>query len=184
MSYQNLRTKALPRVDVKILVNFLVLSGVATLLPALIHIQWVTGPIVNAILFLSVVLVGGRNAILIGLIPSIMALFFGLLPTPLAPMIPFIMIGNAILIVIFDMLKNNYWLGVFVASGVKFLFLYFSYSAIIDLIFKKDLAPKIAQMLSWPQFATAVLGGIIAFGILKILKYKKFTDKPGLSETQ
>ena len=164
------KTNILINADVKTIVSFLFLAGLSILIPAFFHIQFITGSIVNAILFLSVILIGRSNALLIGMIPSIIALSFGLLPVLLAPMVPFIMLSNAILIMVFSLLKKNYWLGVLMASTAKFLFLYFSCSIIMDLILKKELALKISQILGWTQFATAILGGIIAFLILKNLK--------------
>ena len=162
------KTIALPKEEAENLIKTLVFIGVVVIIPSLIHIQWITGPIVNAILFLAVILVGGRNALLIGLIPSIIALYFGLLPAPLAPLIPFIMISNAILVVLFDWLKKNYWTAIIVAATVKFLFLHVSTSTIMDLILRKELAPKVAQILSWPQFYTALIGGFIAWIFIKL----------------
>jgi riboflavin transporter len=166
------KTIALPKEEAENLIKTLVFIGVVVIIPSLIHIQWITGPIVNAILFLAVILVGGRNALLIGLIPSIIALYFGLLPAPLAPLIPFIMISNAILVVLFDWLKKNYWTAIIVAATVKFLFLHVSTSTIMDLILRKELAPKVAQILSWPQFYTALIGGFIAWIFIKFYKVK------------
>jgi len=40
---------------------------------------------------------------------------------------------------------------------------------VIKLLINSAIAPKIAAMMSWPQFATAMIGGVIAFGFLKIL---------------
>lgn len=163
---------AIQRDDVAMMTKFLFLSGLAILIPSLIHAQWVTGPIINAILFLSVIFVGGRNAVLIGLLPSIIALFFGLLPAPLAPMVPFIMISNAILVVVFDLLKSNYWLGALAASILKFLFLKLSYGAVVELLLKKELAQAVAGVLSWSQLFTAIAGAAIAWGVVKFYKIK------------
>jgi len=169
----NSSAKTIPKININTLAKSAVLLSVAFFAPMVFHIQWVTGPIVNATLFLAVALVGGRNALLIGIIPSVAALSTGLLPAPLVPMVPFIMISNAILITIFDWLKESgYWRGVIVAASVKFLFLYFSAAAVMNLIFREDLAIKISQMLSWPQFFTAVLGGMIAWMILSGLNYR------------
>ena len=172
MNNSLIKAVALPREGVENLIKTLIFIGIIFIIPSLVHVQWVTGPIVNAILFLAVIFVGSKNAILIGLIPSIMALYFGLLPAPLAPLVPFIMISNAILIIAFDWLKKNYWTAVIVAATIKFLFLYFSYSAIMNLILKKELAPQVASVLSWTQFYTAVVGGIIAWLFLKFYKVK------------
>ncbi len=168
----DLKVKALPAVNIKILFRFLILSGLAVLFPAWFHNQWITGPLINAILFLSVYLIGSRNALLICLLPSVIALYFGLLPSPLAPLVPFIMFANVLLVITFDWLKNNYWVAVVVSALIKFLFLYLTSSAVINLILKKSLSLKISQMLSWPQLVTALLGGIIVGGLLKVYKLK------------
>ena len=107
----------------KRLALFSVLVGIAVLVPAFIHIQAITGPIVNATLFLAAVLLAPEIAILVGLLPSLIALSSGLLPAPLTPMIPFIMVGNTILILVFHhSRKRNFWLGIGLSSLLKFLF--------------------------------------------------------------
>ena len=81
---------------ISILSQFILLTGIAVTAPLLGPQQAISGSIVNAVLFISVVLLGVRGAILIALVPSLIALSVGLLPPILAPMIPFIMTGNAI----------------------------------------------------------------------------------------
>ena len=141
--------------------QFFVLIGIATTAP-LLHSQPITGSIVNATLFITVVLLGVRSAILIGLIPSLIALSTGLLPTVLAPMIPFIITGNAVLILVFSYLRNkNYWLAMISASLLKFLLLF---------SFSRGISSVIALMMSWPQLLTALSGGLIAYLFLKAVK--------------
>lgn len=152
------------------LIKFAILLGIATIAP-LFHQQSITGPIVNATLFISVMLLGAQNAILIGLIPSLIALSVGTLPAILAPMIPFIMFGNTILILTFSYLrKKNYWLGMVLASILKFMFLAFTSSIVINLLLKKEVATSVSAMMSWPQFLTALGGGLIAYIFLKSIK--------------
>jgi len=149
---------------------FLFLTSAITIVP-LFHFQPITGPIVNAILFIAVSLLGIEYALLIGLIPSVIALSTGLLPAILAPMIPFIMLSNAILIITFAYLRNkNYWLGVITASMLKFLFLFTTSSVVINLLLKKEVATKVASIMSWPQLVTALIGGVMAYIVLKGLK--------------
>ncbi|MCK4554672.1 iron hydrogenase [Candidatus Parcubacteria bacterium] len=164
-------------VNTQAIARFLALAGVATLLPFFIHVQWVTGPIVNAILILTLFLVGIRSALVICLIPSLIALAGGLLPAVLAPVVPFIMISNVILVLSIDWFYNRnkdeikgYWQGAIIGAGLKFAFLFASVNVIAKLLIKQELAIKVAQMMSWPQFATAVTGGMIAWVALKWLK--------------
>ena len=149
--------------------QFIALVGVATIVP-LFHQQMITGPIVNATLFVAAILLGNQMGIFVGLIPSIIALSAGLLSPVLAPMVPYIMISNAILILTFNFLRNkNFWLAIGVASFIKFLFLFFTSSLVINLLLKKEIADSVAMMMSWPQLVTALAGGIIAWAF-----YKKF----------
>jgi len=175
MLYTKQQTMA--RFDVWAMTQFLGLASVAALLPFFIHLQWVTGPIINAILVLTLFLVGIRSALVVCLIPSLMALSGGLLPAILAPVVPFIMISNVIFVLGIDWLyqsnkseNKGYWLGIIVGAGLKFVFLLASVNFIGKLLIKQELIVKVAQMMSWPQFATAVTGGLIAWAILKWLK--------------
>jgi len=153
-----------------VLSQFIFLTGIAATAPLLGHQQAISGPIINAVLFLGV-----RGAILIALVPSLIALSVGLLPPILAPMIPFIMTGNAILILAFSYLREkNYWLAIISASLMKFLFLWGTSSVVIDLLLKKEIASKVAMMMSWPQLLTALAGGLIAYLFLRSFKVKPF----------
>ena len=147
--------------------KFIALIGIATLVP-LFHQQMITGPIVNATLFVSAIIFGRQMGIFVGLIPSVIALSVGLLSPVLAPMIPYIMISNAILILTFNFLRNkNFWLAVGVASFMKFLFLFSTSSLVVNLLLKKEIADSVIMMMSWPQLSTALAGGIIAWVFLK-----------------
>ena len=171
------KEQIIARVNVRALTEFLALAGVATILPFFIHLQWLTGPVINAILIIALFLIGIRSALVICLVPSLMAFSGGLLPAVLAPVVPFVMISNVILVLVVDFfyqrVKNNdkgFAIGVVVGAALKFAFLFMSVNFIAELLIKKELAVKVAQMMSWPQFATAVTGGLIAWGVLKWLK--------------
>ncbi len=152
------KTNILTKINILILLRFGLLLSLAVLAP-LFGNQIVSGPIVNAVLFISVFIVGIRGAVLIAFTPSLIALSTGLLPLVLALMIPFIIMGNIILVLSFYHLRSkNYWLGVISASLFKFIFL-FSASSIIS--------SKLAVMMGWPQLLTALAGGLIAYFVLK-----------------
>src|SRR5680860_819998 len=101
-----LKENVLAEVNTKALINFLALAGTATILPFFIHVQLFTGPIINAIFVIALFLVGIRSALIICLIPSLMALSGGLIPAILAPVTPFIMISNAIFVLAIDWFYN------------------------------------------------------------------------------
>ncbi len=145
------------------LVYFSALLAVSIIAP-LFHFQPITGPVVNACLFIAAALLGIQAGIMLGLLPSLIALSIATLPAPLAPMVPFIMVSNAILVVSFAYLKEkNFFLGIISASILKYLFLFSTSYIVIHLIAQKPIAQKAAQMMSWPQLATALLGGLIAY---------------------
>lgn len=140
----------------------------AVILPALLahtpQNQWITGTIVNAILFLAVWRVGIVNAAFAAALPSSVALARGLLPAPMAVLIPYIIISNLILIAVFYFLSRFPLLAIITSSFAKFLFLF-----TITSYFVKVASPLI-QMMHWPQLFTALAGGLIAIGIIKTQK--------------
>jgi hypothetical protein len=171
------KERTLERVTAPELVSLVGLGATAILVPMFVHVQWASGPIVNAILILALFLVGIRSALVLCLVPSLMALAGGLLPAVLAPAIPFIMLSNVILIITLDFAYqrirdnvNAYFIGLVSGAFLKFTFLYFSIDLVSDLIIKQELAAKVAQLFSWTQFMTALTGGMIAFMVLKFLK--------------
>lgn len=124
--------------------------------------QPITGPLINTILYLAALLVGGWSGIIIGICTPVIAFMRGILPAPLGPMIPFIALGNGALVVVFSILKGkNKIFGIIIASLVKYLILFTAVSYIVDV------PDKIAQIMSLPQLFTALSGGVIA-----ILAYK------------
>jgi len=128
--------------------------------------QLLTGTIVNASLLVAVMLLGLRGAAVLAFMPSVISLFTGLLSPAMAPMVPFIIMSNIILITMFSMLKEkNYWMGAISGAILKFAFLSLTSSFVIGLFVKPEVAAKIAVMMSWPQLVTALLGGIIAYGV-------------------
>ncbi len=147
------------------------LIGVAIVAPVLFKQQIIAGTIVNAALILGVTFLGTRDGLIISLVPSSFALASGLLTPVLAPMIPFIIVGNSILVLAFAYLsKFNYWVGAVVGSVLKFAFLFGTSSVVIGLLINKEVAPAVAQMMSWTQLFTALAGSILAFGVIKLVK--------------
>ena len=90
----------------------------------------------------------------------------------LAPMLPFIILGNAVLVVVFGgwLKESSYWVRLAAASVLKFALIYASSLLVIKLIVNETVAASAATMMSWPQLVTAVGGGLLAFGILKFRK--------------
>jgi hypothetical protein len=158
------------RSQVVSVVQFIALLSVAIFAPA-INIQAVTGTLVNSTLFISVALLGIPAAILIGIIPSVVSVATGALASPIAPMVPFIILSNSILALTFSkMRKKSYWRSVVAASFVKFAFLSVASSFVIGYFVSEKVAAKIALLMSYPQLLTALSGGVLAYVVLGAMK--------------
>jgi hypothetical protein len=160
---ERIKTLTIKKEIILTLIQFAALIGVAMIAP-LLKQQIITGSLVNATLFIAAMLFGIKGAILVGFLPSLISLSTGLLPLSLMPMISFIIIGNAIMIITFNYLKErNYWLGIVVASSLKFIFLLSFSTVIFNLFFPEKISTAIMTMMSWPQLLTALLGGLLAY---------------------
>ena len=126
--------------------------------------QWITGTIVNALLFIACFRVGIVNAIFIGLLPSAIALMRGLLPLPMVAMLPYIMIGNAAMVSAFGLIKiKSFLTRAMIASVLKFGVIFGAVSLLVTV------PHQIAIMMGWPQLITALAGGLIAAGVGKVI---------------
>ncbi len=152
----------LNKINLQIIYKFIALLSVVFIAP-FFHNQIITGTIVNASLFIAVTTINPIGAILIGLLPSTVALFTGTLPIFLVPMLPIIMLSNVLLILIFNYTKKlNYWTSISISGLTKFLFLFFSSS----LILTSDLT-IINSSFGIIQLITTLFGGTLAYFLIK-----------------
>jgi hypothetical protein len=150
------------------------LVSLGLLIPALGLPQQVTGPLVNALLIITVVTSGVGAAMLVGMVTPLNALMSGILPLSLMVIIPFIALANALFVGIFGALRTrNYWLGLGAAAVAKFGLLFTAVTWLVARPITVALAggPKpvalsaaIVNMMEWPQLATALAGGVLAYG--------------------
>ncbi|PIT88061.1 MAG: iron hydrogenase [Candidatus Magasanikbacteria bacterium CG10_big_fil_rev_8_21_14_0_10_36_32] len=161
---------ALKKEKISAIGQFLLILGGLMVVPMFPN-QLFSGPLVNALLFIVTVFLGLRSGIILSFVPSLMALFGGLLPAIMAPFIPFIIISNIIMVVLFHYVRRkNYWLGVGAGGVVKFLFLTVSIQLYFQLFLNKPITQAIVTMMSWNQLYSALMGGVIAFVFLKFVK--------------
>ena len=131
--------------------------------------QVITGIVVNATLFIGAYYLSTSQALLLGIVPSSMALAVGLLPPVLAPMVPFIIAGNCMLVLTFSYLKRfNFWIGGAAAAVLKFAFLYGMSFVVTGLILNKQVAASAASMMGLMQLFTALGGAILAYGVIRL----------------
>ena len=159
------------------LVGTLILFSLAVAIPSLGLPQYITGTAVNALLIIAVETAGVSRALWVGVAPSLVAWGSGILPAPLMVMIPFIVVGNALLVAIFGALRRtSYWLRLATGAALKCAWLWVTVTLITIRPFSiqvgqdtRSLAipPAMAQMMSWPQLLTALAGGCLAYGLLR-----------------
>ncbi|MEA4816040.1 MAG: ECF transporter S component [Lachnospiraceae bacterium] len=141
--------------------------------------MFVTGSIVNLLLIISVMTCGLSSGLAVGVISPIMAKLFGI--GPLWSLIPFIMLGNSVLILLWHLVdklnKGNkffpYILALVFAATAKFFTLYIGIVKIAIPLFlglPEKQAAAISNMFSVPQLITAMIGGALAITILPTLK--------------
>ena len=149
---------------------------VAFFLPFLVgHPQIVVGVLVNTLLITSALNIKGYKLLPVIISPALGALSRGILFGPftvfLLYMIPFIWIGNSILVYAFKWInldkKVNYWVTLLMGAVVKAGFLFVVAYLLVSM---KILPALFLTTMGIFQFYTAILGGIIAFGFQKAKK--------------
>lgn len=141
----------------------LVHLAMVLVVPTIIHNQLITGTIVNGLLLTTSVVAGPLEAVMLGLVPSVVAMSGGLLPLALAPVVPYIMVSNAIYIYTFAKLgKVNAWLAVAVGALLKFGFLTLASRVILAGVLEPKVSAQVLVMMSYPQLITAGAGGMAA----------------------
>lgn len=135
--------------------------------------QPLVGPLINMTLILATLMAGPISAIFIGIMTPMIAFMVGIIG--LAPIIPVISIGNALLVVGFYFInklisnKCGNWIGVTFGALIKFGFLTMSVRLILPLFIPK-VPPVIITTFSLPQLITALIGGVLALIIYPLLK--------------
>lgn len=161
--------------------RLLVLITLALLIPAMGLPQWITGPLVNALLLLTVIWAGLSEAILVGMLTPLGAAVRGVLPLPLLVMIPFIALANALFVSVYAALQRHtsqrrsqhQGIALAIAAGAKFALLTLCVSLLVarplhllvgGSVQAVALPEAVINMMRWPQLATALAGGLLALG--------------------
>lgn len=138
-----------------------------------------TGSVVNFVLIVSVMTCGLTSGLTVAIVSPFLAKLIGI--GPLWVLIPFIALGNIVLVLIWHFIGNrkiwksivSYIIALIVASPAKFATLYF---CIVKLVIPYFLdlpvqqAKIISNMFSVMQLFTALIGGVVAIIILPLLK--------------
>jgi len=145
--------------------------------------QFLVGPVINTILILTTFICGLKWGVLTSLLTPILAWLVGQLAPPMAPFVPFIIIGNLVYVIsfgIFSKYKYGNYLGIIIGSIFKYLFLSLSATKVIQFLginMPIKIFEKLAIMMSTPQLITALCGGIFAIILITILTKRNIIEK-------
>lgn len=141
--------------------------------------QYVTGSLVNFILILSVLLGGLAGGVSVALISPVFAFLLGIGPA-LPPVIPFVMLGNLTLVLIWHFVAGKashvlprYPIALVAAAAAKFAVLYFGIVVVLVgmlLNLPEKQAAVLTASFSLPQLITASIGGVAAILVVPALK--------------
>ncbi|MDZ7721579.1 MAG: ECF transporter S component [candidate division KSB1 bacterium] len=141
--------------------------------------QLITGPLINMMLLITALILDPLSGILLGMLTPLVALFRGQLPPLLAPMVPFIIVGNAIWVGVFALIRPSVnrnllssvrtWIALLTAALLKTLWLFATARFLLPLLLGKHLPDALIAAMSFPQFITAVAGGAFALALYNLL---------------
>jgi hypothetical protein len=143
--------------------------------------QPITGPLINMLLFLTTSILGWIAGVMLGCLTPLAALIRGQLPAVLAPLVPFIAVANAALVLVYfliyyKILKHfkllnslKIVIAIVLAALAKYLIFIVTVKIIFPYIIRFSIPDKVAVILMTPQLFTALIGGVLFWILLKIL---------------
>lgn len=164
------------RIDIQFLTRtaillalMVVFQAMGRLFPAGINSQFIVGPLVNAALIVSAAAVGIWGGGFIALAAPFGAILTGAQIS--LPFAPFIALGNmAIVIGFYLIMRRNAVIAVIAGSIAKFAVLTASVNVFVQMMnTPAKQADKMLAAFTWPQLATALIGGVVALTVIKIL---------------
>lgn len=149
--------------------------------------QLIVGSLVNFILFIAVMGIGLTGASVIAVTNPFLVLLFQTAPLNNIALVPFLALGNFILVLmfyLFERLINKKFfnskriftlLSIAVSAIFKGVYLWFVFLNIAKLFVPK--VPDIVVLtFSYPQLITAAIGGILAFFVIPALRKAKILN--------
>lgn len=139
------------------------------------HPQWLVGTVINACLFLAAIYLPKKYFLPVVILPSLGVLSRGLIFGPftlfLVYFLPFIWLGNLVLILIFRFIYSkvlkNFGIAALGAIMGKFVLLFL----MANIYFKFSIVPAVfLQAMGLNQLATALAGGAVVLIVLKIFQ--------------
>ncbi len=146
--------------------------------------QFITGPLVNAILIIAVLYVGLWSGLAIAVLSPLFALLIN--PAPIMQLVPqmgaIIALGNIIIVLGTYLFKNRSLIaGLVVGSVLKAAALWAGISLLVIPVYGQMLkAPQkaaLTAMFSYNQLITAIIGSLIAYLVWSRLKNTVKSEK-------
>lgn len=152
---------------VSVLVRTAVLAALALAFQSLGLHQYITGPVINAILYVAALFISPWTGVAVGIITPWAAFLVGIMK--FAPVIPVIIAGNVSLALVSGYVgRYQKHLGLGLAAVVKFLVMTGGIKYLI-MTGTKVPAPVYAAM-TLTQLFTALIGAVVALAVLEGLK--------------
>jgi len=164
-----LNMKITTKITTKTLTRSALILALAIAIQSIRMPAYVTGPLVNALIILASALISPISGVMVGLLTPLLAFSFGIMA--LAPAVPIIMLGNALLAIVYGLLKKKPILGIICAAVLKYASMTFGFYYILPNLMGIKLPAKILPILTTQQLITAIVGGIIAVIIIKALNW-------------
>jgi hypothetical protein len=159
-------------------IQMILLSTVGFFLPFVLgHPQILVGVIVNAMLIVGATYLKGHKLLPLILLPSLGVLaagvMFGTYTVFLLYLIPFIWLGNAVYVYVYKHVsfKDKSWRGSILGVGVASILKEGLLFGITFLLVQLSVVPAVfLTAMGILQLTTALIGGIVAVGIVKVRK--------------
>lgn len=143
-------------------------------LPAnLVFAQILVGSLVNLCLIVSTATAGVWSGLIISVAAPLVSLAQGHIALPW--MVPFVIIGNALIVVVYALLYKRTQILGFVLGGIaKTAFLWIGIVLIGVSLFKvpEKAAATLSISFTWLQLLTAIIGGMISLAVVRAVKPK------------
>lgn len=166
------------------------LQWVGSLIPEQMTKQLVTGTCVNAVLAVTVLMVGYSSGATVGVISPVFAFLLNIAPN-IVTVVP-IMVGNVCFVILLRLIRGRFgkplWRGpvaLAAAATTKFLVLYLLVVEVIcgvaapallgqkvggTVVLAQPMLKMLPTMFAWPQLITALAGGVLALLLVPGLK--------------
>jgi len=144
-----------------------VVAALAVGIQALNLSQMITGPAINAILYIASIFIGPISGLMVGLVTPWVALLTGIMQ--LVPAVPVIMVGNAVLCLVAGYLDRfNRYLAMGLAAVCKFIAMTVGIKILIGR--GTNVPGPVYSVLTINQLVTALLGAVLASIVLVALE--------------